>query len=81
MSDKEIKIICTKEPVRSLDEEGKLLCRVADGISCDVRLSDEALAQILERYGIQGATELIFCVGYFNFLSRFLELTRVEFEQ
>ena len=80
ISDKEIEIIRTEEPVTSLDEEGNLLCRVADEISRDVRLSDDALAKVLERYGAQGATELILCVSYFNFLSRFLESTRVELE-
>jgi alkylhydroperoxidase family enzyme len=80
ISDEEIEIIRTEEPVTSLDEEGNLLCRVADEISRDVRLSDDALAKVLERYGAQGATELILCVSYFNFLSRFLESTRVELE-
>jgi 4-carboxymuconolactone decarboxylase len=80
ISDKEIEIIRTEEPVTSLDEEGNLLCLVADEISRNVRLSDDALAQILKRYGTQGATELILCISYFNFLSRFLESTRVELE-
>jgi 4-carboxymuconolactone decarboxylase len=80
ISDEEIKIIQSEESVVSLDEEGNLLCRVADEISRDVRLSDDALSQILERYGTQEATELILCVIYFNFLSRFLESTRVELE-
>jgi len=80
ISDEEIEIIRTEESVTSLDEEGNLLCRVADEISRDVRLSDESLAQILKRYGAQGATELILCVSYFNSLSRFLESTRVELE-
>ncbi|MBN1472721.1 MAG: carboxymuconolactone decarboxylase family protein [Syntrophaceae bacterium] len=81
VTDKEIEIIRTEEPVKSLDEEGNLLCRVADEISRNVRLSDDALAQILHRYGVQETTELILCVSYFNFLSRFLESTRVEVEQ
>ncbi|MCX5849650.1 MAG: carboxymuconolactone decarboxylase family protein [Deltaproteobacteria bacterium] len=81
ISDKEIEIIRTEEPVTSLAEEGNLLCLVADEISRNVRLSDDALSKILERYGTQGATELILCVSYFNFLSRFLESTRVELEQ
>lgn len=80
VSDREIQIICTEDPVKSLDDEGNLLCRVADEISRDVRLSDDGLSQILERYGTRGATELILCVSYFNFLSRFLESTRVELE-
>jgi alkylhydroperoxidase family enzyme len=80
ISDKEIEIIRTEEPVTSLDEEGNLLCLVADEISRNVRLSDDALSKILKRYGTREATELILCVSYFNFLSRFLESTRVEME-
>ncbi len=80
VTDREIEIICTEDPARSLNEEGNLLCRVADEISRDVRLSDDALSQILDRYGTRGATELILCISYFNFLSRFLESTRVELE-
>ena len=54
---------------------------MADEISRDVRLGDEALAAILERYGERQATELIFCCAYFNMLSRFLESTRVPVEE
>jgi alkylhydroperoxidase family enzyme len=81
LTENEIEKIKTEDPVTSLGEEGNLLCRVADEISRNVRLSDEALTQILDRYGVRGATELILCVSYFNFLSRFLESTRVELEE
>jgi AhpD family alkylhydroperoxidase len=64
----------------SLDEGDRLLCRVAEEMTRDIRLSDEALAQLLQRYGVRQTTELIFCVGYFNMLSRFLESTRVPLE-
>lgn len=67
-------------PVQGLDEESLLLCRVAEEISRDVRLSDEALGAIVSRYGVRQATELILCCSYFNMLSRFLESTRVELE-
>jgi 4-carboxymuconolactone decarboxylase len=80
VTDSEIDKIKTEDPVTSLGDEGNLLCRIADEISRDVRLSDEALSQILDLYGVRGATELILCVSYFNFLSRFLESTRVEIE-
>lgn len=76
----EIDCIGVDGPVRGLDEEGALLCRVAEEISRDVRLSDEALAAVLARYGVRQATELILCCSYFNMLSRFLESTRVELE-
>lgn len=80
VGEEDIKIIHAEEEVKNLDKEGNLLCRVADEISRDVRLSDDALSQIIECYGVQGATELILCVSYFNFVSRFLESTRVELE-
>jgi hypothetical protein len=66
--------------VTSLDEEGNMLCRVADEIARDVRLSDEALKWALDRYGVRQACELILCCSYFNMLSRFLESTRVQIE-
>ena len=80
LTDEEIAKIAVDAPVTSLDSEANLLCRVADEISKDVRLSDEALAAVLEHYGVRQATELILCVSYFNMLSRFLESTRVELE-
>lgn len=80
LKDEEIEKIASEGTVTSLDEEGNLLCRVADEITRDVRLSDEALAQTLDRYGNRGATELILCVSYYNMVSRFLESTRVPLE-
>jgi alkylhydroperoxidase family enzyme len=80
VTDDEIAAIGVEGTVARLDAEGNLLCRVADEISRDVRLSDEALAAIMERYGVRQATELILCCSYFNMLSRFLESTRVELE-
>lgn len=81
VSEREIAVIGSEGTVTNLDEEGNLLCRVADEISRDVRLSDEALAAILDRYGTRQATELILCCAYFNMLSRFLESARVELEE
>ena len=76
----EIDAIATEEPVSSLDEEAKLICRVADEVSRDVRLSDETLEQLVERYGEREAAEVILLVSYYNMVSRFLESTRVELE-
>jgi 4-carboxymuconolactone decarboxylase len=80
VSPEEVGRIGVDGPVQGLDEESLLLCRVAEEISRDVRLSDEALDAILKRYGVHQATELILCCSYFNMLSRFLESTRVELE-
>jgi AhpD family alkylhydroperoxidase len=80
VSESEIAAIGTEQPVTSLDEECNLICRVADEVSRDVRLSDEALEQIIERYGPREASELILLVSYYNMVSRFLESTRVQIE-
>jgi 4-carboxymuconolactone decarboxylase len=76
----EIEAIRSEEPVAGLDEECNLICRVADEVSRDVRLSDEALERIIGRYGAREAAELILLVSYYNMVSRFLESTRVEVE-
>jgi len=80
VTDAEIEAIRTEEPVSSLDEECNLICRVTDEVSRDVRLSDDALGQIVDRYGPREASELILLVAYYNMVSRFLESTRVEVE-
>jgi 4-carboxymuconolactone decarboxylase len=80
VTDEEIAKIATDGPVRDFDEEGNLLCRVADEISRDVRLSDEALSAILQRYGRRQAVELILVCSHFNMVSRILESARVEVE-
>ena len=80
VTQEEIDHIGVDGAVQGLDEESLLLCRVAEEISRDIRLSDEALAAILKKYGVRQATELILCCSYFNMLSRFLESTRVELE-
>ena len=80
VTDAEIAAIATEEPVASLDEEGNLICRVADEVSRYVRLSDDALARLIERYGDREASDVILLVSYYNMVSRFLESTRVELE-
>jgi 4-carboxymuconolactone decarboxylase len=80
VSDTEIEAVASEEPVASLDEECNLICRVADEVSRDVRLSDQALGQIVDRYGPREAAELILLVSYYNMVSRFLESTRVQVE-
>ncbi len=80
VTEEEIAAIAVEEPVTSLDEEANLICRVADEVSRDVRLSDEALTRLIERYGAREASDVILLVSYYNMVSRFLESTRVELE-
>jgi 4-carboxymuconolactone decarboxylase len=80
LTDEDIEAIRADGPVTGLDEEGNFVCRVADEITRDVRLSDEALAEAIDRYGARGAASLILCVAYYNMVSRFLESARVPLE-
>jgi 4-carboxymuconolactone decarboxylase len=80
VTEDEISAIATEEPVTSLDEEANLICRVADEVSRNVRLSDEALAALIERYGPREASDVVLLVSFYNMVSRFLESTRVELE-
>ena len=80
-TEEELAAIAVEEPVTSLDEEANLICRVADEVSRDVRLSDEALTRLIERYGAREASDVILLVSYYNMVSRFLESTRVELEE
>ncbi len=81
VTEEEIVAIASEEPVLSLDDEANLICRVADEVSRDVRLSDEALEQLIDRYGPREASDVILLVSYYNMVSRFLESTRVELEE
>jgi 4-carboxymuconolactone decarboxylase len=80
VTDAEIEAISGKGRANALGSEETLVCRAADEISRDVRLSDEALEQVVDRYGVRGACSLILCISYYNMVSRFLESTRVEIE-
>src|SRR5262249_634837 len=80
VTDEEIAKVAVDGPVRGFDEQGNHLCGVADEIRRDVRLSDEALSAILDRYGRRQAIELILVCSHFNMVSRILESTRVEVE-
>ncbi len=81
VTDDEIGKIAVTGSVDGLGEEDDLLCRVADEITGDVRLSDDALAEILARYGVRQAMELILCCSFYNMVSRILQSTRVELEE
>jgi alkylhydroperoxidase family enzyme len=75
----EIEAIRAGDP-SALDADGALAFRAATEISRDVRISDEALAGLVERWDEAGAAELILCAAYYNMVSRFLESTGVEIE-
>ena len=80
LTEPEIEATTAANPGDVLPADGALICRATDEITRDVRLSDEALALVRERWGDGGAAELILTVGYYNMVSRFLESARVPLE-
>ena len=80
LTEREIEATTAVSPGDVLSADGALICRATDEITRDVRLSDEALALVRERWGDAGAAELILTVGFYNMVSRFLESARVPLE-
>lgn len=80
VSEAEIGLLAVDGPVAGLGPKETLVCRAAEEISRDIRLSDDALIELLATFGQRQTTELILCCAYFNMLSRFLESTRVELD-
>jgi AhpD family alkylhydroperoxidase len=77
----QIAATASDDPGAGLDADGALVCAATDEITRDVRLSDATLARVRERWGDDGARELILTAAYYNMVSRFLESTRVPLEE
>lgn len=80
LTDEQIALLCTAGPVTGLDPVSTLISRATDEITQQVSLSDDTLAQLLERFGPSLTTKYILDISWFNMLSRFLLSTRVPRE-
>lgn len=80
ISEADIAATAVESPDAALTADGALICRAADEITREVRLSDEALALVRARWGDGGAAELVLTISYYNMVSRFLESVRVPLE-
>ena len=80
LTDEQIALLCTDGPVTGLDPLSNLISRATDEITQQVAISDDALAQLLERFGPSLTTKYILAISWFNMLSRFLLSTRVPRE-
>jgi alkylhydroperoxidase family enzyme len=80
LTDQQIALLCTEGSVTGLDVVGNLISRATDEITEQAAISDEALAQLLERFGPPITTKYILAISWFNMLSRFLLSTRVPRE-
>ncbi len=80
LSEAEIAATAGEDPGETLSGAGALICRATDEVTTGVRLTDDTLAEVRERWGDGGAAELILTIGYYNMVSRFLESMRVPLE-
>jgi alkylhydroperoxidase family enzyme len=80
LTDEQIALLCTEGPVTGLDPLSNLISRATDEITQQAAISDDALAQLLERFGPSITTKYITAISWFNMLSRFLLSTRVPRE-
>jgi alkylhydroperoxidase family enzyme len=80
LTNEQIALLCTDGPVTGLDPVSNLISRATDEITQQAAISDDALAQLLERFGPSITTKYILAISWFNMLSRFILSTRVPRE-
>jgi alkylhydroperoxidase family enzyme len=80
VKDKEMDIIKSENPVKSLGEEENFMCRVSDEITLQAKLTDATFQELFKRYSVSLGAELILCLCYVNMLGRFINCTRVQIE-
>lgn len=80
ISDEEISILASDAPVTQLGEIGNLVCKAAEEITDEITLKDSTLQSLLDHFDVEAVCELIMIVSWFNMLIRYVESTRVPYE-
>lgn len=80
MTEAEIAALRSDGPVDQLGADGNLVCLAAEEITANFSPGDETLRALLDRFGREGACEIIMLVSWFNMLIRYVESTRVPYE-
>jgi len=81
MTDAEFAALRSDGPVDRLSADGNLVCAAAEEITERFSVGDETLTALLDRFGTEGACEIILLVSWFNLLIRYVESTRVPYEK
>lgn len=80
MSDAEINALRAEGKVDQLDDIGNLLCAAAEEITENFSPSDETLSGLMKNFSKEQVCEIIMLVSWFNMLIRYVESTRVPYE-
>ena len=81
MTESEITALRTEGNVDKLGDDGNLVCAAAEEITENFSIGDENLSVLIDRFGREGACEIILLVSWFNLLIRYVESTRVPYER
>lgn len=81
MTDGEIAALTKEGEVDELDADANLVCKAAEEITKNISVSDDTLKELLGRFGVDTTSELILIVSWFNMLIRYVESTRVPYEE
>jgi alkylhydroperoxidase family enzyme len=76
----ELEAVLSESPVRSLDPEANLGCKVADELEESANLSDETFDALYETFGRRGGTELVFILSFYAAVARLSNATRIPIE-
>jgi hypothetical protein len=81
MTESEITALRSEGNVDKLGDDGNLVCAAAEEITENFSIGDQNLSMLIDRFGREGACEIILLVSWFNLLIRYVESTRVPYER
>ncbi len=80
LTPEEIEALASDGAVAGIAVDHLLLAQATDELTIDASLTDTTLDRLQERYGDEVTRKLVLTIGFFNFLSRFLNGCRVPLE-
>lgn len=80
VTEAELEAVLSEAPVRSLDSEANLVCKVADELEARANLSDETFDELYGAFGRRGGTELVFILSFYAAVARLSNATRIPIE-
>ncbi len=80
VTDKDVEIIKSSFTVTDLSTEENLICKVADELCSNFKVSDETLNQLYTNFDYQTSTEIIVLLSLYIFIACFISGARVEIE-
>ena len=80
LTPEEIQALTSDGAVSGIDTAFLLLARATDELTLEAVLTDATLTSLQQRYGDEVTRKLVLTIGFFNFLSRFLNGCRVPLE-